>query len=89
MTSAYRPSPATAQLIEDDVCYAAVLPSGPIVVMDGIAGLIWTEACDGPAVTLVERIAAATAAEPDEIRADVERFVAELVEVGLLQPGRE
>ncbi|WP_353814432.1 PqqD family protein [Agromyces sp. SYSU T00266] len=87
MTPAFRPSPATAQLVQDDVRYAALLPSGPIVVFDGVARVIWAEACDGPAATIVDRVAASTGAEPDEIREDVERFVAELVTLGLLVSG--
>jgi len=86
VTSAYRPSPATAQLLQDDVRYAAVLPSGPIVVLEGIAELIWTEACDGAAMTIVDRVASLTGAPPEDIRNDVERFVAELVALGLLEP---
>ncbi|WP_430647044.1 PqqD family protein [Agromyces sp. GXS1127] len=86
MTRSLRPSSATAELIHADVRYAAVLPSGPIVVLDGVAGLIWAEACGGPAETIVDRVAASTGTEPDEVRADVDRFVAELVALGLLVP---
>ncbi|BDZ54902.1 PqqD family protein [Agromyces marinus] len=87
MTSAYRPSPATSQLVHDGVRYAAVLPSGPIVVLDGIAGLIWKQACTGQPATIVDRVAGATGTAPDEVRADVEHFVAELVALGLLVSG--
>jgi len=53
-------------------------------VLDGIAGLIWDEACAGDRETIVERVAAATDAAPEAIRADVEAFVADLVARGLL-----
>jgi hypothetical protein len=86
MTSAYRPSPATSQLMQDEVRYAAVLPSGPIVVLEGVAGLIWAEACHGPAATIVDRVARSTGMEPPDIRKDVEHFVADLVTLGLLVP---
>lgn len=89
MRSEYLPSPATAHLMHGDVRYAAVLPSGPIVVLDGIAGLIWSEACAGPASSVVDRVAAATGTAPDQIRMDVERFLTELVALGLLRPGDE
>ena len=60
-------------------------PGGPIVVLDGIAGLIWDEACSGERATITERVAGATDAAPDAIRADVEAFVADLVARGLLE----
>ena len=60
------------------------LPDGPIVVLDGIAALIWDEACTGDRETITERVAEATDAAPDAIRADVDAFVADLVARGLL-----
>jgi hypothetical protein len=38
---------------------------------------------------IVDRVAAAIGTAPDEIRTDVERFLAELVALGLLRPGGE
>ena len=58
---------------------------GPIVVLDGIAGLIWDEAFTGDRETITERVAEATDAAPDTIRADVDAFVADLVARGLLE----
>ncbi|MEV1128793.1 PqqD family protein [Agromyces sp. NPDC049794] len=78
--------PADLAIIEDAATvYAARLPNGPIVVLDGVAGLIWAAACEGPAATIVDRVAAATDASADEIRADVDAFVADLVARGLLR----
>lgn len=72
-------------ILEDDgIVYAARLPDGPIVVLDGIAGLIWNEACGGERESIADRVAEATDAAPDAIRADVEAFVAGLVARGLL-----
>jgi hypothetical protein len=69
----------------DGVVYAAHLPAGPIVVLDGVAALIWDEACAGDRATITERVAEATDVAPDLIRADVDAFVADLVARGLLE----
>jgi len=89
MNSEYWPSTATVHLSNGDVQYAAMLPSGPIVVLDGIAGLIWSEVCAGPYSSVVDRVAAATGTAPDQIRMDVERFLTELIELGLLRSVHE
>ncbi|MCD2441010.1 PqqD family protein [Agromyces sp. SYSU K20354] len=80
-----RRAPGTATLDVDGTVYAASLPGGPIIVLEGIAALIWDEACAGDRETIVERVAAATDAPTDEIRAHVDAFVADLVARGLLE----
>jgi hypothetical protein len=80
----YRRAPGVAAVEEDGVVYAAVLPDGPIVVLDGVAGVIWSEACNGQGSTIADRVAAVTDASAADIRADVESFVDELVRRGLL-----
>ena len=82
--NAYRPGVAVGIVEHDEVLYVATLPDGPIVVLDGITALIWDEACAGDRETIVERVAAVTAAAPDTIRAHVEGFVADLVARRLL-----
>ena len=72
-------------LEEEGIVYAALLPAGPIVVLDAIAALIWNEACSGERATITERVAEATDVAPDTIRADVDAFVADLVARGLLE----
>ena len=67
------------------IVHAARLPAGPIVVLAGIAALIWDEACTGERATIIERVADATDLAPDAIRADVEAFVADLIARGLLE----
>jgi hypothetical protein len=84
MTRLRRPRDVAA-LEQDGIVYAARLPAGPIVVLDGIAGLIWDEACTGDQATITERVAEATDVAPDAIRADVEAFVADLMARGLLE----
>ena len=83
-TSGYRRAPGVAVVEQDYVVYVAAIPDGPIAVLDGVAGVIWSEACDGPRSTLAERVAAVTSAAVDEIRDEVESFVDELVRRGLL-----
>ena len=83
--TAYRPGDAVGIVDHEEKLYVANLPDGPIVVLDGISALIWDEACAGPRETIVDRVAAATTAAPDAIRAHVEGFVADLVGRGLLE----
>jgi hypothetical protein len=71
--------------VEDgDVVYAAVLPDGPIVVLDGGAAAIWVAACDGPRHSIAERVAASTGVALADVRAEVDAFVGELLTRGLL-----
>lgn len=80
-----RPAPGVGTVESDDTVYAAPLPDGPIVVLDGVAALIWFEAVAGERGTIAERVAATTDVAPDAIRAEVEAFVADLVARGLLE----
>lgn len=84
MTRLRRPS-AVGLIADDGTLYAAPLPGGPIVVLTGVAALIWSEACEGERETIAERVAEATDVAPEAIRADVEAFVAELIARGLLE----
>ncbi len=81
-----RPARGIAVVEEGDVVYAATLPDGPIIVLDGGAAAIWFAACDGPRASIAERVAAATDVPVDTVRPDVEAFVGELVDRGLLEP---
>ena len=83
--SGYRPGDAVGIVEHEDVLYVATLPDGPIIVLVGSSALIWDEACAGDREKIVDRVAAATNAPPDGIRAEVEAFVAELVARGLLE----
>lgn len=80
----YAVPPEVAVVEEDDVVYAAILPDGPIVVLDGIAGAIWSEAGGGPSSTIADRVSALTGASVADIRIEVEAFIEELVRRGLL-----
>ena len=79
-----RPGPGVAVIEEGGVVYAAPLPDGPIVVLDGGAAAIWIEACAGERSALAERVAAATEVAVDAVRPEVEAFVDELLARGLL-----
>lgn len=81
--SGYRPAGSVGVIEEDGVVYVARLPNGPIAVLDGIAALIWAEACSDRE-SIADRVAELTDAAPDAIRGDVDAFVADLVARGLL-----
>lgn len=83
MTGLWQAS-GVAALELDGTVYAARLPDGPIVVLDGVAGLVWSAACAGERTTIAERVAEATDAEADEIRDEVDAFVSDLVARRLL-----
>ncbi len=79
-----RPAPSTGHFSEGDTVYAARLPDGPIVVLDGVAALIWNEACSGDRESIADRVAGATDTAPEAIRGDVHAFLADLLARGLL-----
>jgi hypothetical protein len=72
--------------VEAAVVFAARLPDGPILALDGTAGLIWRRALDGPREDVAERVSADVGTAPVDIRDEVDRFVDELIELGLLVP---
>ena len=91
-TPAYR-RPQDVAVVDDEprdggrgAVYVALLPDGPPVVLDGTAALIWREAVADDAGPVVTRVAARAGVPEDEVRADVEAFLADLVLRGLLEP---
>ena len=82
--SRLRPASGVAHLDHGDVVYAATLPGGPILVLEGGAAAIWAAACDGSRDTIAERVAEATGAEVADVRSEVGSFVDELLTLGLL-----
>ena len=83
------PASGVAHLEQGAVVYAATLPAGPILVLDGGAAAIWAAACEGPRDTIAERVAQATGADLAEVRSEVESFVEELLGLGLLADERD
>ncbi len=74
----------TAVWDRGDTVYVAVLPRGPIRVLEGTAAVIWREASAGPRDETALRVAAAIAIPVEEIRADVDAFIDTLVDTGIL-----
>jgi hypothetical protein len=69
--------------------YLAQLPDGPLLVLDGVAATIWTEATAGPEQGWVGRVASAFEASEDDVEQDVWGFVADLAARGILEPVTE
>jgi hypothetical protein len=68
------------------VVYLAPLPDGPLQVLNSVASLIWLEATENDTpVDVVERVAPLVDRPPETIRAEVDSFLAHLVEAGLLR----
>lgn len=83
--AAYHRAPATAvYTVEDGPVYVAPLPDGPIMVLDGVAALIYEEATSGPALGWISRVAVATGETEGVITGEVQRFVDDLVRRGVL-----
>lgn len=73
--------------------YVARLPSGPLVVLDGSAAVIWEAAtCDGPDSDLspenavVATVADTVGVDVGDVHDDVLAILADLVRLGLLTP---
>ena len=88
MTAAYRPGgDVGVTLVHDDLTvYLARLPDGPVMVLEGVAALIWVEATTAPAVGWCRRVAEAVGEPQERIVGDVEAFVTDLRERGLIEP---
>lgn len=82
--SVLRPAPRVAVLKQDDVIYVAKLPDGPILVLEGGAAAIWIEACRGERSSIAERLTDGTGVPAGDIRANVEKFIDEMLRSGLL-----
>jgi Coenzyme PQQ synthesis protein D (PqqD) len=67
-----------------DAVYLAPLPQGPILVLDGVAALIFTEATQGDREHVVDRVVAQVDGPADEIAIQVPAFLDDLVARGLL-----
>ncbi|GAA1059033.1 PqqD family peptide modification chaperone [Agromyces bracchium] len=67
-----------------DAIYLAPLPDGPILVLDGVAALIFTEATQGDREYLVDRVIGQVAGPAEDIASHVDAFLDDLVARGLL-----
>jgi hypothetical protein len=75
---------AVATFERDGVVYVAVLPRGPIAVLDGTAAAIWRATSTGPLESTADRVARTMGWDAGEIRESVDRFVGGLVAQGLI-----
>lgn len=69
---------------EGEVVYVAPLPDGPILALDGTAGVIWRVALKHPRTSIARFVARRVGVRPDDIAAEVDRFVEDLIARGLL-----
>ena len=69
----------------EDAVYVADLPDGPIAVLDGVAALIWAEACAGDRETVAARVQAPIDPPTEGIGHVIDDFVASLIDNGLLR----
>lgn len=79
------PATGVAVVEEGSIVYVAPLPMGPIVVLDGVAAVVWAEACAGDRETLAARVGAWLEPSATDIGRDVDDFVSALVDRGLLR----
>ncbi|NUO34135.1 MAG: hypothetical protein HOQ27_03535 [Dermatophilaceae bacterium] len=89
MTAAFRVPTDVGVTVGADgrTVYVASLPAGPLVVLEGAAAVIWTEATAGPADGWLGRVARAVGRPEADVSADAEAFVADLCARGLVRPG--
>lgn len=67
--------------------YAARLPDGPPLVLDGSGAVVWAALVDGGTLeAVVARVADATGVSADVVAADVEGFVDGLLAAGVVEP---
>jgi hypothetical protein len=85
MSEVLRPPEDVARAEEDGVWYVARVPQGPINVLRGSAAVIWEEAVNHERAGLPGRVASRVNSSVAEVRQDVEAFVAELIQIGLLE----
>jgi hypothetical protein len=74
-----------ASIAQDGIVYAALLPDGPLLSLDGGAAIIWRALQDdGDLDTLADRVAASVADVPADLGVQVDAFVETLRAHGLL-----
>ncbi len=88
MSAAYLPGRDVGVAVSDNgaTIYLAHLPDGPLLVLEGVAALIWHEATTAPAEGWVERVATTVHRSVADITAEVEAFVRDLRDRRLVQP---
>lgn len=70
------------------VVYLGPMPDGPVVVLQGVAAVIYRAAVSDTGTDLVELVAAGLGVGPTEVDGEeVEQFLSDLHERGLLEGG--
>jgi hypothetical protein len=64
--------------------YAAPLPDGPIMVLEGVAALIWSEAGGADRADVAAAVAETTGQDVSFIRAHVDEFIDQMIARGML-----
>ena len=87
MSPAFRPSDDVGVVVaaEGDTVYLVRLPDGPLLVLEGPAATIWTEATTGGASGWVRRVAATFDETEERVAGDVRRLVSDLEERGIIE----
>jgi hypothetical protein len=91
MTPAFRTAKGVGVVVPADGehVFLAHLPDGPLLVLEGVAATIWTEATTGPERGWVGRVATVFDETEEDVEADVREFVADLEARGILEPVTE
>lgn len=84
MGSSFRAAPQIAELWDGGTLYLARLPTGPILLLDPVGGLIWQEVTTRQTDGVVDRLAARLGADSEYIARDVLAFIDELIGRGLI-----
>lgn len=62
-----------------EVVYVAMLPRGPIRVLEVTAAVIWRAVPGSPRAEVADRVAATLGLDPVDIRRDVDEFIERLI----------
>ncbi len=77
--------PDTAWVEADGVVYAAHLPDGPPMVLEGPGAVVWRAVLGGGTVPeVVDRVAAEVGESAGAVAADVAAFLDQLLDAGVL-----
>lgn len=78
--------PAVAYVNDDEAVYVAMVPEGPIRVVEGAGAIIWNAIGDGRRVSqIVTAVAAIAGLTEDEVGVDVRSFLGDLRALGLVR----
>ena len=77
---------AVAYVYDDQAVYVAIVPDGPIRVVEGAGAIIWNAIGDGRQISqVVMAVAAIADLTEDEVREDVRSFLGDLRTLGLVR----